>query len=133
MVSFQKRLAAKILNVGKDKIWIDKSRLEDIKKAITRKDIKNLIKKGYIKKLSPKVKFPYKEETKRVKKGHSISKKEVWVKSVRALRKTLKELKENQKIDKKTYKTVYKWIKGGMFKSRRHMLLFLKQRGMIKE
>lgn len=133
MVSFQKRLAAKILKVGVDKVFIDSSKIEDVKKAVTRKDIKNLIKKGYIKKLPERVSFPYKKEVKRVKKGSSIKKKTIRVRTVRALRKYLKELKESGKIEKNDYKKVYRWIKGGMFRSRAHMRIFLEQRGIIKK
>lgn len=133
MVSFQKRLAAKILKVGVDKVFIDSSKIEDVKKAVTRKDIKNLIKKGYIKKLPERISFPYKKEVKRVKKGSSIKKKTIRVRTVRALRKYLKELKESGKIEKTDYKKVYRWIKGGMFRSRAHMRIFLEQRGIIKK
>ncbi|MEM5811525.1 MAG: 50S ribosomal protein L19e [Candidatus Aenigmatarchaeota archaeon] len=133
MVSFQKRLAAKILKVGIDKVFIDSSKIEDVKKAVTRKDIKNLIKKGYIKKLPEKVSFPYKKEVKRVKKGSSMKEKTKWVRTVRALRKYLKELKESGKIEKNDYKKVYRWIRGGMFRSRAHMKIFLEQRGIIKK
>ncbi|MEM5874846.1 MAG: 50S ribosomal protein L19e [Candidatus Aenigmatarchaeota archaeon] len=133
MVSFQKRLAAKILKVGIDKVFIDSSKIEDVKKAVTRKDIKNLIKKGYIKKLPEKVSFPYKKEVKRVKKGSSMKEKTKWVRTVRALRTYLKELKESGKIEKNDYKKVYRWIKGGMFRSRAHMKIFLEQRGIIKK
>ncbi|MCS7123752.1 MAG: 50S ribosomal protein L19e [Candidatus Aenigmarchaeota archaeon] len=132
MSSFQKKLASKIFKVGIDKIFIESSKLKEVEKAVTRKDIKNLIKKGYIKKKIGKIKFPYKKRIKRVKKGSSVDKKTIWVRNVRALRKYLKELAESGKIEKKDYKKVYKWIKGGMFRSRAHMRIFLEQRGIIK-
>ncbi|MBC7219095.1 MAG: 50S ribosomal protein L19e, partial [Hadesarchaea archaeon] len=40
----KKRLAAKILKVGVNRVWIDPSRLGDVSAAITREDIKRLIK-----------------------------------------------------------------------------------------
>lgn len=48
----QKNLAGKILEAGKRRIKLDPERLSEIKEAITRSDIKSLIKSGAIKKLS---------------------------------------------------------------------------------
>jgi large subunit ribosomal protein L19e len=45
----------------------------------------------------------------------------------------LKELREAGKIDKSTYRKVYKLIKGGMFRSRAHLKLYLEQYGLLKE
>ncbi len=44
----KKKLAARTLNVGKERIIFLKSRLEEIKEAITRQDIKDLHKDGAI-------------------------------------------------------------------------------------
>ena len=52
-----RRLAASILNVGKSRIWIDNTQLKRVSEAITREDVKGLIKEGIIKKLPPKSKF----------------------------------------------------------------------------
>ena len=62
-----------------------------------------------------------------------VDKKRRWINTVRPLRRLAKQLKEEGKIDQKTFKQLYRWIKGNMFRSRRHMLLFLKQRKLIKE
>jgi len=48
----QKNLASKILEAGKRRIKLDPERLSEIKEAITRSDIKSLIKSGAIKKLN---------------------------------------------------------------------------------
>ncbi len=135
----QKRLAAQILKVGVSKVWIDPTKIEEVKEAITKNDVRRLIEKGYIKKLPDKPKMPKKRRKRRgpgSKKGakHSIvDKKRRWINTVRPLRKLAKQLKEEGKIDQKTFKQLYRWIKGNMFRSRRHMLLFLKQRKLIKE
>ena len=44
----QKRLVSRILNVGLKRIWFDPLRLEDIKQAITRSDIHDLVKERAI-------------------------------------------------------------------------------------
>ena len=43
-LSLQKRLAAEILGVGESRIWIDPNRIEDVADAITREEIRGLIK-----------------------------------------------------------------------------------------
>ncbi|HDH91454.1 MAG TPA: 50S ribosomal protein L19e [Candidatus Aenigmarchaeota archaeon] len=139
-LDFQKRLAAKVLEVGESRVWLDPTKMEEIKKAVTKADIRNLIKKGYIKALPPKIKKP-KEKRKRrrgpgSKKGkkHSIvSKKRKWIQTVRPLRRYLKELLEKDKISKETYKKFYRLVKGGMFRSRSHLRIYLEQRGLIRE
>ncbi|RLI07420.1 50S ribosomal protein L19e, partial [Candidatus Bathyarchaeota archaeon] len=45
----QRRLAASILNVGVNRVWIDPERIEDVDVAITREEIKKLIHEGVIK------------------------------------------------------------------------------------
>ncbi len=138
-MSLQKKLAAKILKVGKSRIWLDPSKKKEIEEAITRADIRKLIKKGYIKVLPEKVKKRKEKRKKRgvgSKKGGKysiISRKERWVSTVRALRKFLKELKEKNMITQETFKKTYRLVKGGMFRSKSHLKVYLKQRGLIKE
>lgn len=139
-LNLQKRLAADILKVGESKVWLDPNRQDEIKSAITRADIKNLIKKGWIKAKPGKVKRP-REKRKRRKgpgsrKGSKYAKptkKRRWIKTIRPLRRMLKELKESGKIDSATYRRLYRLVKGGQFRNRRHLRIYLEQRGILKE
>ena len=45
----QKRLAASILKVGLNRVWIDPERLEEVSMAITREGVKQLIYDGAFK------------------------------------------------------------------------------------
>jgi large subunit ribosomal protein L19e len=135
----QRRLAAEILKVGESKIWLDPTKISEIEKAVTKADIRRLIERGYIKVRKDKLKKPKEKEKKRryegSKKGKKYSivpRKRRWINLVRNLREFARELKEKGKIDNKTYKLVRKWIKGGMFKSRTHMKLYLEQHKLIK-
>ncbi len=138
-VDLQKKLAAKILKVGESRVWLDPEHLKDIKNAITRADIRRLILKGWIKALPEKVKMKKERRKKRnvgKRKGkkHSIvPKKRVWINRVRPQRRLIKELKEQKKISSADYRKLYRLVKSGMFRSRAHLLLYAKQRGMIKE
>jgi large subunit ribosomal protein L19e len=140
MVELQRRLASRVLGVGKSRIWMDPSKIEDIKKAITAADIRRLVKKGIIKVLPEKIKVREKVEKKRKgvgrrkgKKYSIVRRKERWINTVRPLRRMLKELKETNQIDNRTYRYVRKLIKGGMFKSRSHLRIYLEQHGLIKK
>ena len=112
----------------------------EIESAITKADIRKLIKKGYIKALPEKLKKPKEKKKRRRgpgrrkgKKYAKVSRKERWISTVRALRKMLKELKEKKLIDQQTFKKAYKLVKGGMFRSRAHLRVYLEQRGLIKK
>nr|MQY68649.1 50S ribosomal protein L19e [Hadesarchaea archaeon] len=45
----QRRLAADILGVGVNRVWIDSARIADVSSAISREDVKRLIRQGAIK------------------------------------------------------------------------------------
>jgi len=44
----QKRIAADVLKIGETRVWIDPERFEDVSIAITRDDVRALIKDGAI-------------------------------------------------------------------------------------
>ena len=137
----QKKLAADILKVGQSRIVMDPEHLEDIKNAITRRDIKKMISKGYIKVKRGKIKKPelYRKKRKRgpgSKKGSSrarLTKKERWMHTIRPLRGMLKELRDKGVLDTRMYRKTYLLVKSGMFRSRSHLKLYLKQKGVLSE
>ncbi|HEU12856.1 MAG TPA: 50S ribosomal protein L19e, partial [Euryarchaeota archaeon] len=104
-----------------------------------------LIKKGVIRKLPKKgnsrSRIRKKQEQKKKglrtgpgsRKGTKyarLGRKERWIKTIRAVRDELRKLKNEGKIDRKTYRRYYLYAKGGMFRSRAHLLLHLK--GVLK-
>ncbi len=147
-VKFQRRLAAEILKCGEDRVWMDPNALDEIKEAVTRDDIRMLIKRGLIKKKQKKgtsrVRANYlkiqKEKGRR--KGHGSRKgkkyaryprKKRWIKTIRPIRATLRDLRDSGMIDRHTYRKFYRWAKGGVYKSRNHLLSHLKSEGYLKE
>lgn len=138
----QKRIAAQVLKVGENRVWLDPTKTEEIKKAITKADIRKLIQKKIIKALPEKVKKPKEKRKKRKKrrgpgsrkgaKYSIVTKKRRWINTVRPLRRMLKELRDSGKIERKDYRRVYRLIKGGMFRSRAHLKFYLEQKGLIK-
>jgi large subunit ribosomal protein L19e len=140
MSSLQKKLAARILKVGESKVWLNPASTKDIEAAITKIDIRRLIKKGMIKALPGKVRRP-REKAKRKKgpgrrkgaKGAIVTSKQRWISTVRPLRRMLKELRATEQIDKKTYRRIYLLVKGGMFRSRSHLKIYLEQHDLLKK
>jgi len=137
-MNLQRKLAAKILKCGENRIWIDPKN-EKVKQAITRRDVRRFIKEGVIKKL------PVKRIAKNIEKRQQrmgsrkgakkarVGKKTEWFKIVRPQRKLLRELRLNKKIDTRTYRETYKLVKGNVFRSRAHLMSYLKDKGFLKE
>jgi large subunit ribosomal protein L19e len=141
-LEFQKRLAAAIMKIGKSRVWIspEKEKQKEIKSAITRADVKKFISKGDIKEKPEKIKRPREKKKKRKgpgsRKGSKyarLPRKRRWINTVRPLRRMLKELKDEGKIDNSTYRKLYMLVKGGQFRSRSHMRIYMEQHGMIKK
>ncbi len=146
-LSLVRRLAAEVLGVGETRIWIDPSRIEDAAQAITREDVKRLIKEGVIKVLPPNTpsrgrwRIRHEQRKKGRRRGHGkrkgrigarAGKKEQWVAKVRAQRRFLKMLKEKGIIDKKTFRMLYRLVKGGFFRSVSHIKLYIKEHKLAK-
>ena len=137
-MNLQRKIAAKVLKCGENRIWIDPTNTK-VKRAITRRDIRGFIKEGIIKKL-PEKKSAKNEEKRQQKvgsrkgaKGARIGKKSRWLKVVRPQRKLLKELREKDQLKPHVYRIVYKLVKGNYFRSRAHLMSYLKEKELIKE
>ena len=146
-LSLQRRLASEILGVGKDRIWIDPNKIQEVSKALSRSDILDLIDKGIIRVKQVKgqsrtwANYIKKQKKKGRRRGPGsrkgsknarLSRKERWIRRIRAIRKLLRELKEKKIIDKKLYRELYKRAKSNEFKSKRAILIYLKDLGILK-
>jgi large subunit ribosomal protein L19e len=143
----QKRIAAEILKCGENRIYFDPFLIEEIKMAITRDDIRNLIKEGIIQKKYKKGISKYRKNLhhERKKRGrarglgkrkgtkHARSpKKEGWMKRIRPQRRELKKLRDRKLITTATYRKLYKNAKGGMFDSVAQMNRYIKEKELIR-
>jgi large subunit ribosomal protein L19e len=61
-----------------------------------------------------------------------MPKKANWIKTVRPLRARLRELRKEGVIDQREYRKLYRMVKGGSFRSKAHLNLYLKERGILK-
>jgi len=146
-LKIQKRLAAQILKTSKNNIQLDSSRLEEIKEAITKADIKSLIKDKAITEKKARGISGYRINKKRLQKskgrrsgfgsikgskGARRGKKRAWMMGIRAQREFLKSLKDKKIIPLGEYRSLYMKSKGGFFRSKRHIKVYMKERGIIK-
>lgn len=144
-LSLQKRLAGQILRISKKRIRIDPSRLADVKEVITGADIRKLIKEGAI--IAKPVKSVSRGRARKIKeqkrkgrrRGHGSRKgkasarlrdKTDWMNKIRIQRDFLKELRDKGIITRKTFGLLYLKSKGGFFRSKRHIKLYVEERGL---
>lgn len=141
----QRRIAASILNVGVNRVWIDPERREDVELAITRSEIRRLIHEGAIKAVPIKgesrwrAKILKEKKRKGLRRGPgtrkggrhaTISRKMRWMMRIRALRKRLRILRARRIITQTTYRELYLKAKGGEFKSISEMERYISQKGL---
>jgi len=140
MASIQKKLSARVLKTGISRVWLNPEKMKDIEKAITKWDIRKLVKKGDIKNLPEKIKV--KSLIKKRKRGPGsrkgkkysiVPRKRRWMSTVRPQRRMLKGLKSSGQLDNANYRKLYKLVKGGMFRSRAHLKLYIAQNNMLKK
>lgn len=133
----KKQLAAEVLNVGKNKIKFASDKLSEIKEAITKQDIRDLYKEGFIS-IKPTIGKKKKNKRKtRIGPGNIKIKvkhrKRDYVNITRKLRKYLKELLRQGKIDSETYWDLRKKIKTRYFKSKAYLKEYLATTKEIKK
>lgn len=140
-LSGQRRLAAQILKVGQNRVWIDPERMDDVESAITREEVKKLVHEKVIISLPEKgvsrsrAKTIHEKKRRGRRKGQGsytgsgqakISKKDAWMLKIRSLRKKLRELKASRVITETTYRQLYKMASSGRFESVADLERYLK-------
>lgn len=143
----KKRLAAQVLKSSENDIWLDSNRLDEIKEAITKVDIKALIKDNAIKarKIRGISRFRIRKNQLQKSKGRRrgpgsikggknarLSRKTAWMHRIRVQRDLLKTLRDKKVIDLPSYRMLYLKTKGGFFRSKRHLKMFMHERGIEK-
>jgi large subunit ribosomal protein L19e len=128
----QRRLAADVLGCGLKRVWINPEKAYEVSIAITRDEIRSLIKNDAIKKIPLKRQSRGRARllagkkklgrrigpgTKKGGKYSVVSRKQRWMNRIRAQRKHLKNLREKRIITVKTYRSIYRKAKGGEFRS----------------
>ena len=128
----QRRLAASILKIGQNRVWINPDRMDDVEGAITREEVRKLIHEKIIVSL-PEVGVSRSRakviRAKKLKGRRSgpgsitgagfakVTQKEAWMLKIRSLRRKLRELKARKVITEKTYSRYYRMAGSGRFDS----------------
>ena len=140
-LSSQRRLAAKILKIGQNRVWIDPERIDYVETAITREEIRKLIHEKVVKSLPQKgvcrvrARVLAEKRKKGLRRGpggksgsarSKISKKQAWINRIRPIRKRLCELKETRTINESTYRKLYDMSESGVFESKADLERYIK-------
>ena len=124
-----KKQLANTLGVGKERIVFVNERIEEIKEAITKQDIRDLKKDGAI--IIKEIKGRKKNTAKKRRRGMGKVRRKVntrkkdYVTLTRKLRKTLADKKRKGEIDRKEFKEIRKKIRNKIFKSKTHLKEYL--------
>ena len=144
-LNLQKRLAAKVAGKSPKKVILNIARFEDVKEAITKADIRLLMRDGAItvendkgiSRFRAKARAEQRKKNKqrgagrrKGKKSTHIVPKEVWIAKVRNQRELIREIRD--KMDVKTYRSLLQKVKGGFFRSRRHIKLYVEEHKLVK-
>lgn len=144
----KKILAAKLLKTSKKKVRFAAEALEDIKKAITRSDLRGLIavnsiykaesnqhSRGRARKIATQKRKGRRKGrgSKRGSKHSTASKKDQWMVKIRKQRLFLKELREKGWLSPHNYRMLYAKSKGGFFRNQRHIKLYLNEYNLFEK
>ncbi|MDI9644474.1 MAG: 50S ribosomal protein L19e [Candidatus Verstraetearchaeota archaeon] len=138
----QRRIAAEVLGVGETRVWIDPERFEDVSAAITRDDIRGLIKEGAIGARPVKgvsrgrYRIAHLQRKKGLRKGPGSRKGKVegdeWEERIRSMRAFLRLLKKRKIITASAYRELYLKSKGGAFHDKRQLKTYIEEHGLAR-
>jgi len=131
----KKMTAARLLKVGVNRVKINSDAIDRVNDAVTREDIRKLIKAGDIWAAQPKGISSGRRKEKKEKKskrGRGVGSKEgksttrtprkqIWVRQVRALRAYLKLRKKKGELTNEQFRKFYIKVKGGEVRTLRRL------------
>lgn len=141
-LSAQKRLAADVLDVGKNRVWFDPGAQEEIAEAITRADIRELVQEGVIQAdeargnsrgrarvRDAKRRYGHRKGpgTRKGKAGARNDRKENYQRQIRAQRRVLRELRDDDTLTRTQYRKLYDMANGGEFDSVRRLRAYIEE------
>lgn len=147
-LSSQRRLASQIMKVGRNRVWIDPQRIDDVESAITREEVRKLVHEKVIAAVPiqgvsrGRAKAIQAQKRRGRRKGQGsksgtpravISKKDAWMLKIRALRRRLRELKANRIITEANYRELYMIAGSGRFTSITDMERYIKSHEMWRK
>ena len=147
-LEMQKRLSAKVAKVGVGRVRINPENVDQVKEAITKADIRDLIDNKVIEilplvrnsKARARIRAKAKKKGRQSGPGSKVGTKNartptkrVWINRIRLQRKIIKSFKDSGRLSTGDWKTLYYRAKGGFFRNKRHLLQTLEQGKLLKE
>ena len=148
MLDVQRRLAAQVMKCGENRVRFDPESLQEIKEAITKADIRTLVNNRIItrKRLLNTSRFHARKThgqkikgrqkgvgSRKGKKTARTEPKREWMNKIRLQRNIVKTLRDNKSIGIEDYHDLYMKCKGGFFRSKRHLKLYIEEKGLVKK
>jgi len=139
-LQFQRRLAAILMKCSLKRVLFNQETIEEVREAITKESVRDLIRTGVIRRKPVKgisrgrARAKARQKSKGRQKGKGsrkgkrtarLPKKKAWANKVRTQRRLIQELRDKGYLVPKTYRMLYAKVKGGFFRSRRHVKLFI--------
>ena len=143
----QRRIAAQLMKCSESRVVFNPERLDEVKEAITKSDIRGLIGDGVIKKRQEKgvsrvranhfaaQRAKGRSASHGNRKGRKTARlptKQAWMTRVRVQRGFLKELKQKNYLEVSTYRDLYGKVKSGFFRNKRHIKLYIEEKELTK-
>jgi large subunit ribosomal protein L19e len=144
----QKKIAAKILGVGVNRVWIDPDVEEDLSLALTREDVRKLIADRIIRKKPivgvsrGRARLIRNQKKRGQRRGHGSRKgkqgarqpsKDLWMAKIRSQRRYLRGLRDNELITPAQYRQLYAKAKGNLYRNVGHLRNTIHEAGMVKK
>lgn len=142
-IRFAKRAGAYILDRGESAVRIRPDALNDAEKALTKDDIRRLVKEGKIYAIKEKHNKSARSKRLRVARSEGRSRGpgrrrgtrntrvgRVWEKKIRSQRRLLKELKAMKKINTTVFNEYYSHVKGNQYANKATILLHMREQGI---
>ena len=135
-ITNQKKMAAQLLKCGVHRVWINPSYLDQVAQSVQKEDIREAIDNGWIKAKAIKgtsrvralKRASQKQKGRRKGQGNRSGtanarnpRKQRWLATIRAQRRTLKEMREEGILERSQYRHYYLKAKGGSYRSISHM------------
>lgn len=142
-----RRIASQILGVGESKVRFSTESTSKIGEALTREDVRSLIKEGAVYAIQPRgvSRIRGREKQAQARKGRRGGKgskkgthaarlhpKENWIAKVRSQRRYLRALIEAKKLPEGSSRRIYLMIKGNAFKGVKFLEVYLKDNKLLK-
>lgn len=138
----QRRLAADVLDVGKNRVWFDPDATEEIAEAITREDVRALVDDGAVRAKDARGNSRGRARERNEKRAYGHRKgpgsrkgpagarensKGRWTDDIRAQRRELRELRDEGELSPGQYRELYAKASGGEFRSVRYLRNYIDQ------